>query len=108
VKRVLTSMIVFLVVFVIFALVVGQLRGKLVQLQIPFFPTVQTSAEALAYISFFIGLSLSGIIAIAGDLALRRRFRMMLLEQRKQLETANQSNVTAGEPADSVRGEERP
>jgi hypothetical protein len=108
VKRVLTSVVVFLVVFVVFALVVGQLRGKLVQLQIPFFPTVQTSAEALAYVSFFIGLSLSGIIAIAGDLALRRKFRMILLEQRKQLEAASQSTVTVGEPAEAARGEQRP
>ncbi len=55
-KRVLTSLAVLLVVFVIFALVIGPLRKTPVELTILFFPTIRTSAEALAYVSFFIGL----------------------------------------------------
>lgn len=99
-KRVLTSLVTFLTVFVVFALIISPLRSTPVALTILFFPTVRTSAEALAYISFFIGLLLAGIIAMASDLALRRRFRIMLLEQRKRLEGTGQTGSTAAEAAD--------
>jgi len=99
-KRILTSLVTLLTVFVVFALIISPLRSTPVALTVLFFPTVHTSAEALAYISFFIGLSLSTIIAIAGDLALRRRFRTMLLEQRRQLEVARQASTTAVEAMD--------
>ena len=59
-----------------------------VKLPIPFFPTIQTSVKAVAYASFFIGLLLATVIALAGDLALRKRFRQMMLEQRKHLNTS--------------------
>lgn len=93
-KRVLINLTVLLVVFVIFALVVGQLRDKPVDLRIPFFPTVRLSVEALAYASFFIGLLLAGVMAMAGDLALRRRFRTMLLEQRRHAEEEERAAAT--------------
>ena len=86
-KRVLTSLVVLLVVFAILAVVIGQLPIESVKLPIPFFPTIQTSVKAVAYASFFIGLLLATVIALAGDLALRKRFRQMMLEQRKQLNT---------------------
>lgn len=94
-KRVLTSLVVLLVVFVVFALVIGQLRTETVELRIPFFPTIQTSAEALAYASFFIGLLLATVIALAGDMALRKRFREMMLEQSKRLKTSGGSKDIA-------------
>ncbi|RIE06971.1 hypothetical protein [Candidatus Cryosericum terrychapinii] len=86
-KRVFTSLVVLLVVFAILAVVIGQLPIESVKLPIPFFPTIQTSVKAVAYASFFIGLLLATVIALAGDLALRKRFRQMMLEQRKQLNT---------------------
>lgn len=107
-KRILTSLVTFLTVFVVFALIISPLRSTSVDLTILFFPTVRTSAEALAYISFFIGLLLAGVIAMAGDLALRRKFRTMLLEQRKQLEAAKQTSATAAEAADPAHEETHP
>ncbi len=83
-KRVLSSLALLVVVFVIFALVIGPLRKTPVELTILFFPTVRTSAEALAYVSFFIGLSLATVIAFAGDMALRKRFRAMMLDQTRR------------------------
>lgn len=83
-KRVLTSLAVLLVVFVVFALIIGPLRTTSIKLNILFFPTIQTSAEALAYASFFIGLLLATVIALAGDMALRKRFRAMMLEQTRR------------------------
>ncbi len=86
-KRVLTSLVVLLVVFVVFALVIGQLRIQPVQLRILFFPTIRTSAEALAYVSFFIGLLLATGIAFAGDMALRKKFRGMMPPQNRRPRT---------------------
>jgi hypothetical protein len=95
VKRVLTSLAVLLVVFVVFALIIGPLRTTPIKLSVLFFPTIQTSAEALAYASFFIGLLLATVIALAGDMALRKRFRGMMLEQSRRLKTDGKSKDIA-------------
>lgn len=107
-KRVFTSLIALLVVFVIFALVVGPLRTKPVELRIPFFPTIQMSAEALAYVSFLLGLMLATAIAFAGDIALRRRFRRMMLEQEKRLKPDGDSGNVEGNTATAVQGDHEP
>jgi len=107
VKRVLTSLAVLLVVFVVFALVVGQLRDKPVDLRIPFFPTIQMSVEALSYASFFIGLLLATVIALAGDMALRKRFRGMMLEQSKRLKTSGGSKDIADTTATTLPSERK-
>jgi hypothetical protein len=102
-KRLLTSLAILLIVFVIFALVVSQLRSKVIDLNILFFRTVHTSAEALAYVSFFIGLLLAGVITEADVMALRKRSRALLLEQRKRFEAANQTDAaTARKDANSA------
>jgi hypothetical protein len=102
-KRLLTSLAILLIVFVVFALVVSPLRSTPVEVGFLFFPIVQTSAEALAYVSFFIGLLLAGIITEVDAIALRKRYRAMLLEQRKRFETANQTDApTAQTDANSV------
>jgi hypothetical protein len=54
---------------------------------------VHTSAEALAYVSFFIGLLLAGIITEVDVIALRKRSHALLLEQRKRFEAANQTDA---------------
>lgn len=100
-KRVLTSLVTFLIVFVVFALIISPLRSTSVNLTVLFFPTIHTSAEALAYISFLVGFLLAGVIGVAGDMAIRRRFRTTLLEQRKRLEAAEQpaaATATTGDP----------
>jgi len=107
VKRVLTSLAVLLVVFVVFALIISPLRTTRVQLSILFFPTIQTSAEALAYASFFIGLLLATVIALAGDIALRKRFRGMMLEQSKRLKTSDGSKNIADSTATTVLSERK-
>jgi uncharacterized metal-binding protein len=107
VKRVLTSLTVLLVVFVIFALIIGPLRKTPVELSILFFPTITTSAEALAYVSFFIGLLLATMIAFAGDMALRKRFRTTMLEQGKRQKTSGGNNDIAGAPAPAVPRERK-
>jgi len=94
-KRVLTSLVVFLVVFVMFALIIGQLRVEPVELRILFFPTIKMSAEVLAYASFFIGLLLATGIAFAGDMALRKRFRTMMPGQNKLLKSDSESKDIA-------------
>jgi uncharacterized integral membrane protein len=94
-KRVLTSLVVFLVVFVMFALIIGQLRVEPVELRILFFPTIQMSAEVLAYASFFIGLLLATGIAFAGDMALRKRFRAMMPDQNKLLKSDSEGKDIA-------------
>ena len=106
-KRVLTSLVVLLVVLVAFALIIGPLRGTPVELSILFFPTIQTSAEALAYASFFIGLLLATGIAFVGDMALRKRFRQMMLEQRKQLNTNGGSKDIADTTATILPSERK-
>jgi hypothetical protein len=106
-KRVLTSLVVLLVVLVAFALIIGPLRGTPVKLSILFFPTIQTSAEALAYASFFIGLLLATGIAFAGDMALRTRFRAMLLEQSKRLNTNSGSKDVADTTATTLPSERK-
>jgi uncharacterized membrane protein len=93
VKRVLTSLAVLLVVFVVFALIIGPLRTTSIKLNILFFPTIQTSAEALAYASFFIGLVLATVIALAGDMALRKRFRALMLEQTRRSKTSSGKDI---------------
>jgi TRAP-type C4-dicarboxylate transport system permease small subunit len=93
VKRVLTSLAVLLVVFVVFALIIGPLRTTSIKLNILFFPTIQTSAEALAYASFFIGLVLATVIALAGDMALRKRFRALMLEQTRRSKTSSSKDI---------------
>jgi TRAP-type C4-dicarboxylate transport system permease small subunit len=93
VKRVLTSLAVLLVVFVVFALIIGPLRTTSIKLNILFFPTIQTSAEALAYASFFIGLVLATVIALAGDMALRKRFRALMLEQTRRHKTSSGKDI---------------
>jgi hypothetical protein len=102
---VLTSLIVLLVVFVVFALIIGPLRTIRVELRILFFPTIRTSAEALAYASFFIGLLLATVIALAGDMALRKRFRGMMLEQSKRLKTSGGSKDIADTTATTLPSE---
>src|SRR5664280_1745763 len=94
-KRVLTSLVVFLVMFVIYALIIGQLRGEPVELRLLFFPTIKMSAEGLGYASFFIGLLLATGIAFAGYMALRKRFRAMMLDQNKLLKSDSQSKDIA-------------
>jgi len=106
-KRVLTSLVVLLVVFAILAVVIGQLPIEPVKLPIPFFPTIQTSVKAIAYASFFIGLLLATVIALAGDLALRKRFRQMMLEQRKQLNTNGGSKDIADTTATILPSERK-
>lgn len=106
-KRVLTSMVVLLVVFVVFALIIGPLRGTPVKVSILFFPTIQTSAEALAYVSFFIGLLLATGIAFAGDMALRKRFRGMMLDQSKGPKTGGGSSEIADTTATGPPGERK-
>jgi len=107
VKRVLTSLVVLLIVFVVFALIIGPLRTTPVKLSILFFPTIQTSAEALAYVSFFIGLVLATVIALAGDMALRKRFREMMLEQSKRLKTSGGSKDIADTTATTLPSERK-
>jgi uncharacterized membrane protein YedE/YeeE len=104
---VLTSLVVLLVVFVVFALIIGPLRMTRVDLRILFFPTIQTSAEALAYASFFIGLVLATVIALAGDTALRKRFREMMLEQSKRLKTNGGSKDIADTTATTLPSERK-
>jgi hypothetical protein len=94
-------------VFVVFALIIGPLRIEPVKLTIPFFPTIQTSAEALAYASFFIGLLLATAIAFAGDMALRKRFRGMMLEQSKRLNTSGESKDIADTTATTLPSERK-
>jgi hypothetical protein len=106
-KRALTSLVVLLVVLVAFALIIGPLRGTPVKLSILFFPTIQTSAEALAYASFFIGLLLATGIAFAGDMALRKRFRAMMLEQSKRLNTNSGSKDVADTTATTLPSERK-
>jgi hypothetical protein len=107
VKRVLTSLFVLLVVFVVFALVIGPLRTTPIKLTILFFPTIQTSAEAVAYGSFFIGLLLATVIALEGDMALRKKFRGMMLEQSKRLKTSSESKDIADTTATSLPSERK-
>ncbi|MBA4365171.1 MAG: hypothetical protein C0398_04085 [Coprothermobacter sp.] len=104
-KRVLTSLLVLLVVFVVFALIIGPLRTTPIKLSILFFPTIQTSAEALAYASFFIGLLLATVIALAGDMALRKRFRGTMLEQSKRLKANGGSKDIADTTTTTLPGE---
>jgi len=107
VKRVLTSLTVLLVVFVIFALVISPLRKTPVELGILFFRTITTSAETLAYVSFFIGLLLATLIAFIGDLALRKRFRAAMFEQSKRMkDIADSKDATT--KASTASSEDRP
>ena len=106
-KRVLTSLVVLLIVFVSFALIIGPLRGTPVELSILFFPTIETSGEVLAYVSFFIGLLLATGIAFAGDMALRKRFRRMMLEQSKRLKTSDENKDIADTTATTLPGERK-
>ena len=106
-KRVLTSLVVLLVVFVSFALIIGPLRGTHVELSILFFPTIETSGEVLAYVSFFIGLLLATGIAFAGDMALRKRFRGMMLEQSKRLKTSDENKDMADTTATTLPSERK-
>ena len=106
-KRVLTSTVVLLVVFVVFALVIGPLRKTPVELSILFFPTIQTSAEALAYVSFFIGLLLATVVALAGDVALRKKFRAMMRDQGKLPKAGDGSHEIADTTAVTPPGERK-
>jgi uncharacterized integral membrane protein len=107
-KRVLTSLVVLLVVFVVFAFIIGPLRATPVELSVLFFPTIQTSAEVVAYASFFIGLLLATLIAFAGDMALRKRFRGMMLKQSKRLNTSGESKDIADTTATTLPSERKP
>ena len=106
-KRVLTSLAVLLVVFVVFALIIGPLRTTSIKLNILFFPAIQTSAEALAYASFFIGLVLATVIALAGDMALRKRFRATMLKQSKGLRTNGGSKDIADAATTTLPGDRK-
>jgi len=106
-KRVLTSLVVFLVVFAVLAVVIGQLPIEPVKLPIPFFPTIQTSVKAVAYASFFIGLLLATVIAFAGDMALRKRFRAMMLGQNKRLKPGGKSKEIADDTTATTLPSER-
>ncbi|MCX6096886.1 MAG: hypothetical protein NTZ77_00090 [Caldiserica bacterium] len=106
-KRVVTSLAVLLVVFVIFALVIGPLRKTPVEVGILFFPTIITSAETLAYVSFFVGLLLATLIAFIGDMALRKRFRATMLEQSKRLKDITESKDATNTKATAVPSEDR-
>ena len=106
-KRMLTSLVVLLVVFIVFALIIGPLRATPVELTILFFPTIKTSAEVLAYASFFIGLLLATIIAFAGDMALRKRFRAMMLGQNKRLKPGGKSKEIADDTTATTLPSER-
>jgi len=107
VKRVLTSLVLLVVVFVVFALVIGPLRKTPVELTILFFPTIRTSAEALAYVSFFIGLLLATVIAFAGDMALRKRFRVMMLDQNRRSKAGSDGKDIADTTVTTPPGERR-
>ncbi len=106
-RRVLTSLTVFLVIFVVFALVISPLRQQSVQLTILFFPTIATSVEAVAYVSFFIGLLVATWIAVVGDLALRRRFRAMQIDQNKRLKAASESKDATASSTAAASGEHK-
>jgi len=106
-RRVLTSLTVFLVIFVVFALVISPLRQQSVQLTILFFPTITTSVEAVAYVSFFIGLLVATWIAVVGDLALRRRFRAMQIDQNKRLKAASESKDATASSTAAASGEHK-
>ncbi|MFZ2413972.1 MAG: hypothetical protein WAW16_07110 [Candidatus Cryosericum sp.] len=106
-KRVLTSLVLLVVVFVVFALVIGPLRKTPVELTILFFPTIRTSAEALAYVSFFIGLLLATVIAFVGDMALRKRFRVMMLDQNRRSKAGGDGKDIAGATVTTPPGERR-
>jgi uncharacterized integral membrane protein len=106
-KRVLTSLAVLLVVFVVFALIIGPLRTTSIKLNILFFPTIQTSAEALAYVSFFIGLLLATVITFAGDMALRKRFRAMMNEQTRRSKASGGSKDIADTATTTLPGDRK-
>jgi hypothetical protein len=94
-KRMLTNLIVLMVVFVVFALIVSPLRTRSINITILFFPTMQTSAEALAYASFAIGFLLAALLSHFDELVMRRRYKELRAEQRK----------SATPPTDSVQQE---
>lgn len=83
-RRLLTNVITVVVVFVVFALVVSPLRTEPINITILFFPTIETSAEALAYASLALGFLLAALLSFFNELALRRRCRDLLAEQRRQ------------------------
>jgi len=88
-KRILGSLIILVIVFVIFALITAQFRASPVSVRLPFFTTTQASVEEIAYISFFTGFFLAVIVFLIDDISLRRRFRKRLTDQKQQLETKN-------------------
>jgi len=106
-KRIMTSLMVFLVVFIIFALIISPLRRETIQLTILFFPTITASVEAVAYVSFFIGLFLATWISFVGDLALRRRFRATRAEYEKQLKAASEAKDGTANSSTASPGEQK-
>ncbi|MDO9099845.1 MAG: hypothetical protein Q7V53_03750 [Caldisericota bacterium] len=98
-RRLLTNLIIVVVVFVVFALIVSPLRTEPINITILFFPTIETSAEALAYVSLALGFLLAAVLSFFNELALRRRCRDLLAEQRKQ---------PAVPPTDSKQQEKAP
>lgn len=82
-KRMLGSLILLVVVFIVFALVVAQFRASFVSVRLPFFATAQASVEGIAYTSFFTGFVLAVIVFLIDNLALRRQFRRRLAQQQQ-------------------------
>jgi len=105
VKRLLTSLTILLIIFVIFALVVGQLRDKSIDLRVPFLPTIHTSAEALAYVSYLVGFIPAALLALAGMTAVRRKYRGILAEQKKTAGSSAQAGASAGGSAADNAGQ---
>ncbi|MGB9667280.1 MAG: hypothetical protein ACPL2N_08200 [Candidatus Cryosericum sp.] len=107
-KRFLTSLTVLAVVFVIFALIVSPLRMQRVQLTILFFPTITASVEAVAYVSFLVGLLLATWIAFVEELALRRRYREAQADLQKRLKAAEENKRAPDNFAPASPGEQQP
>ncbi len=81
-KRMLGSLILLVVVFIVFALVVAQFRASFVKVRLPF-ATTQASVEGIAYTSFFTGFVLAVIVFLIDNFALRRQFRRRLAQQQQ-------------------------
>jgi len=97
-KRKLINLLILVVVFVIFALVVGQFRDQTVELTLPFFVTSKVSVEGVAYVSFFTGLLLAAGIAVSRERALRRNHRKSVEKAQADAQKAQESSTPASGP----------
>ncbi len=97
-KRKLINALILIVVFVIFALVMGQFRDQTVDLTLPFFMTTKVSVEGIAYVSFFTGLLLAAGIGASRELALHRSHRKAVEKAQADAKKAQESSTPAGGP----------